>query len=203
MKRPWIKNVKLEGDNVSLRLLSPEDEYALIEAATDGKLWELSSTSVPEPEHTKAYIEKALDDFKKGMAYPFVVVHNATNKIIGSTRYVHIDATNKRLEIGFTWYSKSHQRTGINRECKLLLLSFAFEQLQCIAVEFRTHHLNIASRTAIERLGAKCDGILRNHRIDRIGGIRHTVVYSITNEEWAQVKEDLERGIEKYRGQLH
>jgi RimJ/RimL family protein N-acetyltransferase len=140
----------------------------------------------------------AFDEQKCGKASPFVVIDKSTNNLIGSTRYCNIEPLHRRLEIGYTWYSKSHQRTGVNTECKYLLLSHAFEDLKCIAVEFRTNWFNYASRTAILRLGAKQDGILRNHRIVSEGNYRDTVVFSIIESEWNIVKKSLEFEMKKY-----
>jgi RimJ/RimL family protein N-acetyltransferase len=146
---------------------------------------------VPSPEATPAWLEKALDMREHAGAMPFVVRDNATGDIVGSTRYFNVDAANRRLEIGHTWYAKRAQRTAINSECKLLLLTHAFETLHCIAVEFRTHWFNHASRAAILRLGAKQDGVLRNHQLMPDGSRRDTVVYSILDSEWAAVKSHL------------
>lgn len=199
MTEPWIPKITLNGNTVTLRPLSIEDEGALAESARDGLLWELTYTSVPENHETRDYIEKAINNDENGRSCTFVVVHKGANRVIGSTRFTNLDPVNKRLEIGYTWYAKSYQRTAVNKECKLLLLSFAFEQLNCLAVEFRTHHRNTPSQKAIEMLGAKFDGILRNHQIDRSGQMRNTMVYSITDTEWPDVKERLKGKIEHVR----
>jgi RimJ/RimL family protein N-acetyltransferase len=136
---------------------------------------------------------------EKQGAMPFVVRDNATGEIVGSTRYFNVDAANRRLEIGHTWYAKRAQRTAINTECKLLLLTHAFETLGCIAVEFRTHWFNHASRVAIERLGAKQDGVLRNHQLMPDGSRRDTVVFSIVDGEWLAAKAHLEFLLQRSR----
>jgi RimJ/RimL family protein N-acetyltransferase len=188
----FISPVTLRGRHATLEPLAPEHEDALRRAAADGELWRLWYTSVPTPEKTGAYIDTALDMRENLGAMPFVVRANATGEIVGCTRYFHVDAANRRLEIGYTWYAKSAQRSAINTECKLLLLTHAFETLKCIAVEFRTHWFNHASREAIARLGAKQDGVLRNHQISPDGSYRDTVVFSIIESEWPAVKRHLQ-----------
>src|SRR5690606_26803768 len=145
-----------------------------------------------EPENVEAYIQKAVQEYDSDNSLPFVIIDKKSNKVIGTTRYMNAVEAHKRLEIGTTWYSKSYQRTGANTECKYLLLKYAFEQLNCIAVEFRTNWHNIQSRNAILGLGAKQDGVLRNHLIDETGCLRDTVVFSILNTEWKMVKKSLE-----------
>lgn len=154
MKDIWIESITLESDLVTLRPMELSDRAALLEAASDGNLWELWFTSVPREATVDAYMEKAMADKALGAAMPFVIIANTTGKVIGSTRFCNVAADHKRLEIGYTWYAKSYQRTVVNTQCKLLLLGHAFETLGAIAVEFRTHHANKASRTAITRLGA-------------------------------------------------
>ena len=188
----WLNKISVQGRLVQLELLSAKHIDDLTEAVKDGELWNLWYTSAPEPKNVKNYIEAALSEFKNDTSLPFVIIRKEDNKVIGTTRFMNADSKNKRLEIGTTWYSKSVQRTGVNTECKYLLLKYAFEDLKCIAVEFRTHSHNNQSRTAIERLGAKQDGILRNHRIDNSGCLRDTVVFSILNSEWNTVKKSLE-----------
>ncbi len=187
----WLQSIKLEGQLVRMELLQSNHVKALSNAVEDGKLWELYFTSAPHPTETQQYVDTAIQEFNDRRSYPFVVINKLDNSIIGTTRYMNIDHSNKRLEIGTTWYSKSMQRTGVNTECKLLLLQHAFETLGCIAVEFRTHHENKQSQKAIERLGASLDGILRNHKYDKNGNLRNTFVYSILQSEWPQVKESL------------
>jgi RimJ/RimL family protein N-acetyltransferase len=193
----FVSPVTLKGAHATLEPLAREHEDALRRAAADGELWRLWYTSVPSPEKTAAYIDTALDMRENLGAMPFVVRANATGEIVGCTRYFHVDAANRRLEIGYTWYAKHAQRTALNTECKLLLLTHAFETLKCIAVEFRTHWFNHASREAIARLGAKHDGVLRNHQISPDGSYRDTVVFSIIESEWPAVKRHLMYLLEK------
>lgn len=188
----WINNTKLEGDKVKLIPLEKSHKEDLLKAAADGNLWELWYTSVPSEKNIDDYINHALTQKEDGIEYPFTVIDKATNAIIGSTRFYSIQPEHRRLEIGYTWYAKKHQRTGVNTECKLLLLQYAFENLNCIAVQFMTNWHNIRSRTAIARLGAKEDGVLRNHRINADGSYRDSVVFSITEQEWLSVKKSLE-----------
>lgn len=190
MKR-FIEPVSLVGQFAILEPLAREHEEALEDAARDGELWKLWYTSVPVPGTTRAYIEAALEMREHKEALPFVVREKSTGQVVGSTRFLNVEPAHRRLEIGSTWYARRVQRSAINTECKLLLLSHAFEQLHCIAVEFRTHWLNQASRAAIARLGAKQDGVLRNHQIDRDGNLRDTVVFSIIQSEWPTVKRHL------------
>ena len=189
---PWLRPIQLEGELVKLVPLQKSQKVDLVFAASDGKLWELWYTTVPSPKTMDSYLDTALAEQALGKALPFAVINKKTNTIVGSTRYLNVDSKNKRVEIGATWYAKKVQRTGINTECKYLLLKYAFENLNCIAVEFRTHFHNHASRNAILRLGAKQDGILRNHRVDEQGNMRDTVVYSILDSEWKTVKTALE-----------
>lgn len=189
----------LQGQKVRLVPLGPAHEQGLLAAARDGMLWELWFTSVPSAATVADYIRKALRDKAAGNGSPFAVIDETTNEVIGSTRYCNADTANCRLEIGYTWYAKGHQRTGVNTECKYLLLQHAFENLGCIAVEFRTNWFNEASRAAIQRLGAKEDGVLRNHRIDANGVMRDTVVYSIIASEWPAVKKSLRFQLDRRR----
>ncbi|UTW62902.1 GNAT family N-acetyltransferase [bacterium SCSIO 12741] len=193
----WLNKIELQDNLVRLVPMTLEHLDGLTIAVRDGNLWELWYTTAPEPENVRRYIETALGEYDKDVSLPFVVIRKADSKIIGTTRYMNADGRNKRLEIGTTWYSKSAQRTGVNTACKYLLLHYAFENLNCIAVEFRTHWHNQASRKAIERLGAKQDGILRNHSIDKRGGLRDTVVFSILNSEWPVVKSSLEQMMQR------
>ncbi|MBB3696221.1 GNAT family N-acetyltransferase [Flammeovirga yaeyamensis] len=188
----WLQKKTLNGHLVDLIPIDLSHEKELIKAAQDGKLWELWFTSVPAPENTKEYIQKALEEYETDTSLPFVARRKSDGVIVGSTRLMKADSKNKRVEIGTTWYAKSAQRSGINTDCKLLLLSHAFEELGCMAVEFRTHFHNVASRNAIASLGAKQDGILRNHQIDKKGNIRDTVVFSILDSEWKTVRFSLE-----------
>ena len=188
----WLNEIQIQANLVQLEPLSIEHVESLTKAVKDGELWNLWYTSAPEPENVKSYIENAILEFENDKSLPFVIKRKADNKVVGTTRYMNAESKNKRLEIGTTWYSKSVQRTGINTECKYVLLKHAFENLECIAVEFRTHIHNNQSRNAIERLGAKQDGVLRNHKIDKSGCLRDTVVFSILNSEWNTVKRSLE-----------
>ncbi len=178
----------LHGKVVSLVPLSQDHHDDLVEATADGELWNLWYTTVPSPETMRTEIDRRLGLLKVGSMVPFAVIANADGRAVGMTTYMNIDAANRRLEIGSTWYRKNVQRTGLNTEAKLLLLTRAFEDLQCIAVEFRTHVMNKQSRTAIERLGAKLDGILRHHMRMPNGTLRDTCVYSVLAEEWPVVK---------------
>jgi N-acetyltransferase len=187
----FIEAVTLKGEHATLEPLEAKHEAALRDAAADGELWRLWYTSVAPPDQIGAYIARALDMRERLGAMPFAVRHNTTGNVVGCTRYFNVDAANRRLEIGHTWYSKSVQRTAVNTECKLLLLTHAFDVLRCIAVEFRTHWFNHASRVAIERLGAKQDGVLRNHQLLPDGSRRDTVVFSIIDGEWPAVRRHL------------
>ena len=174
--------------------LSPLDQAHcddLSEAVQDGALWQLWYTTIPKPELMRQEIDRRLALKAAGSQLPFAVIANASGRAVGMTSYLNIDAPNRRLEIGATWYRRSLQRTQLNTECKMLLLAHAFEDLDCIAVEFRTHYFNHASRRAIERLGAKLDGILRNHQITPSGTLRDTCVFSIIAAEWPTVKAHL------------
>jgi RimJ/RimL family protein N-acetyltransferase len=168
-----------------------EHEAPLREAAADGELWTLRVTSVPEPEQTALYVADALIGQQKGHMLPFVVRDLTRGNIIGTTRYHDIVTSVDRVEIGYTWYAKSYQRTAVNTECKLLLLGHAFDTLGCAVVGFRTDNFNFTSQRAIERLGAKKDGVLRHHFRRRDGTVRDTVMYSITRAEWPEVKAHL------------
>lgn len=186
----WIEPVTLLGQHVSLTPLARENVGALAAAAADGQLWNLWYTSVPAPGDEAAYVDTAMAMRDNLGALPFAV-RDADGEIVGSTRYFNVDSANRRLEIGHTWYAKRVQRTPLNTEAKLLLLTHAFEKLDAIAVEFRTHFMNHQSRAAIARLGAKQDGILRSHQIGRDGVLRDTVVFSIIASEWPAVRENL------------
>ncbi|MHC6645046.1 GNAT family N-acetyltransferase [Alteromonas sp. HB246098] len=187
----WFEDIELESENIKLVPLTMEHADALVNAAKDGELWKLWFTFVPNAEIIDDYITTALEQKAKGLSLPFVVIDKASGEVIGSTRFCNADLLNQRVEIGYTWYSKSYQKTSCNTECKLLLLTHAFESLEAIAVEFRTNWHNQASRAAIARLGAKQDGVLRNHQKMPNGGYRDTVVFSIINTEWPSVKENL------------
>ena len=187
----WLQPVKLKGHHVRLEPLRAEHADALRVALADGELWRLWYTAVPTSKSMDAYIATALAERDAGVSMPFVV-READGTIVGCTRYCNVDALNRRLEIGYTWYAAHVQRTGLNTEAKLLLLRHAFEKLDCIAVEFRTNWFNQRSRTAIARLGAKQDGVLRNHKLMADGSYRDTVVFSIIASEWPAVKRNLQ-----------
>jgi RimJ/RimL family protein N-acetyltransferase len=194
---PFIEAVTLRGAHVTLEPLERGHEDGIRAAAADGELWRLWYTSVPSPEKTATWFTVADDMRERLGALPFAVRHNVSGDIVGSTRYFNVDAANRRLEIGHTWYAKRVQRTAVNTECKQLLLTHAFEVLSCIAVEFRTHWFNHASRAAIARLGAKQDGVLRNHQLLPDGSRRDTVVFSIIDAEWPAVKRHLAWQLER------
>ncbi|MDB5567222.1 MAG: GCN5-related N-acetyltransferase [Tardiphaga sp.] len=187
---PWLEPVTLSGPHARLEPLSPAHVDGLIEAVGDGDLSKIWYTAIPTPEKMPAEIARRLALQAAGAMLPFTV-SDADGKIAGMTTYMNVDAANRRVEIGSTWYAKRVQRTGLNTQCKLLLLTHAFEKLDCIAVEFRTHFFNHQSRRGIERLGAKLDGILRSHQIAPNGTLRDTVVYSIIAAEWPTVKAHL------------
>ena len=195
----WIAPLRLQGRHVTLVPLQHEHRDGLIEAASDGALWTLWYTSVPDPDGMEADIARRLAWQQEGSMLPFTVTGTATGAVLGMTSYGHIDAAARRLEIGWTWYAARAQRSAINTEAKLLLLGHAFETLGCIAVELRTHVLNGQSRRAIERLGARLDGILRHHQIARDGTIRDTCVYSIIAPDWPAVRSHLRWQMERPR----
>ncbi|HEV8073980.1 MAG TPA: GNAT family protein [Opitutaceae bacterium] len=176
----------LEGHGVRLEPMELEHEAALQAATADGQLWRLHFTAVPEPENTRAYIETALAECAKGIRRPFVVRELGGNRIIGATSYHDILPAARRVEIGYTFYARSWQRTHVNTACKYLLMQHAFEKLDCTVVGWRTDILNTRSQAAIERLGAKKDGVIRRYQVRRDGTIRDTVMYSVTAEEWQQ-----------------
>ncbi len=182
----------LEGHGVRLEPLAAGHEGGLKAAAQDGRLWELFFTSVPEPEQTKKYIADALEGQKKGDMLPWAVRELKSGDIVGSTRYHDIVAAADRVEIGYTWYAQRCQRTHVNTACKLLLLSFAFEKITCKVVGLRTDNFNWQSQRAIERLGAKKDGVIRHHWPRRDGSVRDTVMYSVLAAEWPDVRRHLE-----------
>jgi RimJ/RimL family protein N-acetyltransferase len=192
----WLQPITLRGKHVHLIPLSPEHCVGLAAAAEDGELWKLWYTSVPKPEDMADEIGRRIALRAVGTMEPFTVVDPVSGDIAGMTTYMNVDRTNRRVEIGSTWYAQRFQRTLLNTEAKLLLLAHAFDTLDCIAVEFRTHFLNQQSRRAIERLGAKLDGVLRSHSIARNGTLRDTVVYSIIAVEWPAVRAILELKIE-------
>lgn len=197
---PYSDPVTLAGDLVRLSPLGRADHDDLVLAVRDGELWSLSVTSVPTPEHMAAEIGRHLGEHATGQRLPFTVRRADTGEVIGTTSYLNISEVHKRLEIGSTWLAASAQRTGINAECKLLLLTHAFDTLGCNVVEFRTHWLNRTSRAAIELLGAKLDGILRAHMVMPDGSLRDTAAYSIVASEWPAVRAELRRRLARPAG---
>lgn len=181
----------LVGAHVRLRLMREDDADALVQAASDGELWTLKVTTVPSAATVADYMAPALDGWRSGTVIPYVIEHRASGKPIGSTRFWRLDHKNRQVEIGHTWISASHQRTVINTEMKLLMLTYAFETLACVRVQLETDELNAKSRAAIARLGAKEEGILRNERIMPDGRVRNTVMFSIIDSEWPEVKRTL------------
>ena len=187
-----VQPVVLERAPVRLVPLALEHEEGLQRAAADGELWNLRFTSVPEPENTRAYIEAALSHREAGHRFPFAVIESASGEVIGCTSYHDIVPAVDRLEIGWTWYAKRFQRSAVNTTAKLLLLKHAFDTLGAQLVGWRTDNFNHASQQAIERLGAKKDGVLRHHALRRDGTVRDTVMYSLTAGEWPEVRAHLE-----------
>ena len=187
----WPDPFSIEGKYVCVIPLSLDHQSDLEEAAADGDLHRLWYTSIPKPIGINDEIGRRLQLQEKGSMLPFSIIEKSSKKVVGMTTYMNIDSTNHRVEIGSTWYRKSAQRSSLNTECKLLLLRHAFEELDCIAVEFRTHFINQQSRKAIERLGAKYDGILRSHMKMANGTVRDTAVYSIIASEWPTVEANL------------
>jgi N-acetyltransferase len=194
---PFLNPVTLRGELVSLEPLSTDHHDGLVAAATDGRLWELWYTSVPRPEAMAAEIDRRLGLLERQQMLPFTVRRN-DGTICGMTTFMNVDAENRRVEIGSTWTSAGVHRTGVNTESKLLMLSHAFEELGCIAVEFRTHWMNQQSRAAIAGLGAKQDGVLRNHSRTADGALRDTVVFSIIESEWLTVKKALRHRLDRH-----
>jgi N-acetyltransferase len=190
--------VTLKGAHATLEPLSPEHVDELADAVRDGELWKLWYTKIPAPDDMAPEIARRLALHEQGSMLPFTV-RDADRRAVGMTTYMNIDAANRRVEIGSTWYARSAQRGPLNTECKRMLLAHAFDTLQCIAVEFRTHFFNPQSRRAIERLGARLDGILRNHSRATDGTLRDTVVYSIIESEWPTVRSHLDWQLAKPR----
>ena len=194
----WLEPVTLQGAHARLEPLSQDHRDGLIAAASDGELWKLWYTAIPSAQNMAKEIDRRLDLQNKGAMLPWTVF-DADRQVAGMTTFMNVDAANRRVEIGSTWYARRVQRTPLNTQCKWLLLAHAFETLDCIAVEFRTHFFNHPSRRGIERLGAKQDGILRNHQIAPNGTLRDTVVYSIIAPEWPTVKAHLTYQLEERR----
>lgn len=195
----WLQEVILESEEVKLLPLRASHKEDLLKASSDGNLWELWFTSVPSIETIDSYMAKAFADAETDTGLAFVVIDKKSNTIIGSTRYCNAAPEHRRVEIGYTWYAKRYQKTCMNSACKLLLLTHAFESLGAIAVEFRTNWYNFPSRNAIQRLGAKQDGVLRNHQVMADGTFRDTVVFSILESEWKASKKSLEFKIKQLR----
>ncbi|HET7248754.1 MAG TPA: GNAT family protein [Gemmatimonadales bacterium] len=195
-----VNPIQLEGPGVRLEPLTPDHADALRRAANDGRLWELWYTVVPEPANVDAYIETALAGQRDGRMLPWAVRELSAGTIVGSTRYHDIVREIDRVEIGYTWYAQSWQRTHVNTTCKLLLLQHAFETLGCQVVGLRTDNFNFASQRAIEALGAKKDGVLRHHHPRRDGSARDSVMYSILAVEWPDVRRNLELRLARHRG---
>ena len=191
---------ELQGRHVRLEPLRREHAAGLAEAVKDGELWKLWYTSIPPPEDMATEIERRLKLQDDGSMLPLAVRHEPSGELVGMTTFMNIDAKNRHVEIGSTWYARRCQRTPLNTECKLMLLTHAFETLDCIAVEFRTHFFNRQSREGIERLGAKLDGVLRHHQRMPSGTLRDTCVYSIIAPEWPAVKAHLEWQLHRPRG---
>jgi N-acetyltransferase len=187
-----IQPIIMEGRAVRLEPLSLSHHSQLCEAGLDFELWHWTTQNVRTPQDMRTYIEQALAEQARGTSLPFVTIDQASGKVIGSTRYLNIDVSNLRVEIGATWLAKNWQRTAANTEAKYLMLRHAFEKFGCIRVEFKTDSLNQRSRDAILRLGAKEEGTLRNHMLTWTGRIRHTVYFSIIDSEWPEVKARLE-----------
>mgnify|MGYP003461019362 CR=1 FL=1 len=195
----FVEPVTLKRNKLRLEPLSLAHEAGLRTAAADGELWNIRVTSVPEPEQTRKYIEDALTMYQEGKRFAFAVLEDSTGKVLGTTSYHDILPAVKRVEIGYTWYGKSSQRSHVNTTCKLLMMQHAFETLGCNVVGWRTDNFNFASQAAIERLGAKKDGIIRGHALRRDGTIRDTVMYSLRSGEWAEVKAQLLHSLIKPR----
>jgi RimJ/RimL family protein N-acetyltransferase len=195
-----VTPITLDGPGIRLEPLTEAHGGGLTSAAADGLLWELWFTSVPAPDEMAAYIATALDGQRQGHRLPFVVRELVTGQVIGSTSYHDIVPAIDRVEIGWTWYAASWQRTHVNTVCKHLLLAHAFERLGCRVVGLRTDRFNFRSQRAIEALGARRDGVIRRHQARRDGTVRDTVIYSILAEEWPDVRRHLEARLERHRG---
>ncbi|WDU60450.1 GNAT family protein [Pseudomonas poae] len=192
-----MTHITLTGTTVELLPLQPEHKPALLEAAADGELWNLKVTNVPGPDTVDNYIDTAMAGREAGSVIPFTIVRKATGQVVGSTRFWKVDRVNRKLEIGHTWLAQSTQKSGINTEAKLLLLTYAFEVLDCVRVQFTTDELNEKSRAAILRLGAVQEGIVRHERIMPDGRKRNSVRFSIIDAEWPQVKANLQAKLQR------
>ncbi len=187
----FVEPVTLRANGLLLKPLGLEHEAGLAAAAADGELWKLRITSVPEPQDTRAYIESALKMREDGSRFAFAVIDEATGRVLGSTSYHDILSAVRRVEIGYTWYAQSVQRSHVNTTAKLLMMGHAFDRLQCHVVGWRTDNFNFASQRAIERLGARKDGVIRGHALRRDGTIRDTVMYSMRSGEWPEARAQL------------
>lgn len=187
----WVEPVTLHGRGLRLEPLAPAHEAGLRAAAADGELWRIRVTSVPAPDQTRAWIETALQMREAGTRCAFAVLDEATGRVLGSTSYHDILPAVRRLEIGYTWYAKGVQRSHVNTACKLLMMGHAFDTLGCAVVGWRTDNFNFASQRAIERLGARKDGVIRHHMLRRDGTVRDTVMYSMTAGEWPEARAQL------------
>jgi N-acetyltransferase len=195
----FVTPITLSLRGIRLEPLALAHEDGLRQAAADGELWKIRVTSVPEPQNTRKYIEDALKMRENGHRFAFAVIDEATGKVLGSSSYHDILPAVKRVEIGYTWYAKSVQRSHVNSTCKLMLMTHAFETLQCGVVGWRTDNFNFASQKAIERLGAHKEGVILGHALRRDGTIRDTVMYSLRSGEWAEVKAQLLYQLDKPR----
>lgn len=192
------RDLALKGQHVSLEPLMIDHIDHLNETVLEGELWKLKVTPIPNPEGMKKYIEQAIRRREKERELPFIVRRLSDGKIVGTTRFYNINPANRNLSIGYTWYSASAQRTAINTECKLLMLTHAFEAAGCISVQWHTHHENVRSQQAIMRLGATFEGVLRNHMILPDGRIRHVHCFSMLDEEWQASKSHLQQRLDAY-----
>jgi len=196
-----LRPVTLERNHIRLEPLTEEHEQALAAAATDGRLWELWFTAIPEPEKTRTYVADALKGQRDGNMLPWIVRDTRSGKIIGTTRYHDILPAMDRVEIGYTWYGQSYQRTHVNTTCKLLLLEHAFDKVGCKVVGLRTDNFNFRSQRAIEGLGAKKDGVIRHFGLRKDGTVRDSVMYSILLAEWPTVRRHLELRLARHAGE--
>lgn len=195
-----IQDVKLEGRHIILRSPRSDDLEGLSDAANDGEIWTNPFANFPNVDEMSVYLQNMIHHDASFL--PFIIIEKKSMRILGTTRFLAIEPNNRRVEIGHTWIAESFRRTFVNTEAKFLMLKYAFEKLGCIAVEIRTDALNKVSRKAIERLGAKQDGILRNHKIMKNGRVRNTVSYSIISEEWPDVQENLSAKQNSYEDKL-
>lgn len=193
-----VRPITLEGYGVRLEPLQLQHQSDLATAAADGELWNLWFTSVPEPADTLAYIDAALEGQRAGHMLAWAVRELSDNRVVGSTRYHDIVAAADRVEIGYTWYSRSRQRSHVNTACKLVLMTHAFDTLNCGVVGLRTDNFNFVSQRAIEALGAKKDGVIRHHHARRDGSVRDTVLYSIVASEWPDVRRHLQQRLHRH-----